>query len=397
MHILMISDVYFPRINGVSTSIRSFRSCLKLLGHKVTLVVPDYPGQESNESEADVIRVPSRRLPVDEEDRMMIYREILQMEDQFRLMDIDIIHVQTPFVAHYAGLRLAKSLCVPCVESYHTYFEEYLYHYLKFLPKVLMRLIAREFSRRQCNSVNSLIVPSNPMAEALKKYGVNQFMEIIPTGINLEEFNGGDGKRFREKHAIDLNRPVMIFVGRVAHEKNIIFLIDMVREVKKEFENILLIIAGEGPAVAGLKRSVKTRGLNNNVMFIGYLDRQKELLDCYCAGDVFVFASRTETQGLVLLEAMALGVPVVSTSVMGTKDVLVNRKGALISSENRAEFAGKVVDIINMTSLRVELSESAKAYVQNWTEEKFAQKLVSHYLQVIECHSEGFLPGTVNI
>lgn len=396
MHILMISDVYFPRVNGVSTSIRSFRFCLAQLGHKVTLIAPDYPGQDNSESEEDIIRVPSCGLPVDDEDRMMIYKDISYLESRLRLMDIDIVHIQTPFVAHYAGVHLAKVLRVPCVESYHTYFEEYLYHYLQFLPKVLMRLLARQFSRRQCNSVNSIIVPSTPMAEALRKYGVKKSMEIIPTGLNLREFKGGNGERFRKKYAIDKSRPVMVFVGRVAHEKNIDFLISVVQEVKKELDNILLIIAGEGPAVASLKKSVFKRGLQDNVFFIGYLDRQSELLDCYRAGDVFVFASRTETQGLVLLEAMALGVPVVSTAVMGTKDVLRNRKGALISAETRAEFADKVLDVINLSNLRVELSESAKVYVNEWTEEKFTEKLIVHYTQVIDDYSESLFPKPVN-
>ena len=397
MHILMISDVYFPRVNGVSTSIRSFRACLKKLGHKVTLIAPEYPGQKSNEPEDDIIRVPSRGLLVEEEDRMMIYREITWLDDLLQAMDIDIIHIQTPFVAHYAGVRLAKKLGVPCVESYHTYFEEYLYHYLPFSPKVLMKFLARQFSRRQCNSVDSLIIPSTPMANALRGYGVNQSMEIIPTGLNLEEFNGGNGERFRKTHAIDLDRPVLVFVGRVAHEKNIKFLIDVLQEVQKELGNILLIIAGEGPAVPSLKKSVRNRGLTDNVLFIGYLDRKSELLDCYRAGDLFVFASRTETQGLVLLEAMALGIPVVSTAVMGTKDVLQNRQGAIISEESCVEFARKVTGILNDSVLHAELSDSAKVYVRNWTEQKFAEKLLLHYLQLTNAFPENTIVEPVNV
>ena len=379
MHILMISDVYFPRINGVSTSIRSFCSCLKKLGHKVTLLAPEYPMQEYSESENDIIRIPSRGLLVDREDRMMIYSEIMWLENLLQTMSIDIIHVQTPFVAHYAGVRLARNLGVPCVESYHTYFEEYLYHYMPFVPKIFMKFLARQFSRRQCNSVDSLIVPSTPMAIKLRGYGISNTMEIIPTGLNLKEFTGGNGEKFRVAHEIALDRPVLVFVGRVAHEKNINFLIDVLEQVKAEMDDILLIIAGEGPAVPSLKKRVRIRGLTENVLFIGYLDRKNQLLDCYCAGDLFVFASRTETQGLVLLEAMALGVPVVSTAVMGTKDVLRHGQGAIISEESCSEFTRDVIEVLKNPDLLDELSATAKVYVENWTEETFAEKMVRHY------------------
>jgi len=158
MKILMLSDVYFPRVNGVSTSIQTFRRELQELGHEVWLVAPEY-GQPMVH-EQGIERVISRQVLFDPEDRMMRPRLLAQQLAMLRSCKFDLIHVQTPFVAHYAGLRLARRLGVPCVETYHTFFEEYLFHYLPFLPKGVWRVVARQFSRRQCNQLDGLVVPS---------------------------------------------------------------------------------------------------------------------------------------------------------------------------------------------------------------------------------------------
>ncbi|HUM92717.1 MAG TPA: glycosyltransferase [Candidatus Competibacter sp.] len=142
MKILMLSDVYFPRVNGVSTSIQTFRRELQGLGHEVWLVAPEYGQPVVHEQ--GIERVISRQVLFDPEDRMMRPRLLAQQLAMLRSCKFDLIHVQTPFVAHYAGLRLARRLGVPCVETYHTFFEEYLFHYLPFLPKGVWRVVARQ-------------------------------------------------------------------------------------------------------------------------------------------------------------------------------------------------------------------------------------------------------------
>ncbi|MDH5693443.1 MAG: glycosyltransferase [Gammaproteobacteria bacterium] len=384
MHILMITDVYFPRINGVSTSIKTYRTALREMGHKVTVIAPDYGN--TTDDEEGTIRIPSRGLLVDKEDRMMKARHIYRMMKQLKGMEIDIIHIQTPFVAHYAGLKLSRILGVPKVESYHTFFEEYLYHYVPFLPKGLMKSVARRFSKSQCNSVDAIVVPSTAMLEALRGYGVASTAEIIPTGLDLRRFKGGDGAAFREKYGIEKDRPVLLNVGRVAHEKNIDFLIHVLREVKEAIPDILLVIVGEGPAEKHLHALVQELGLQGNVRFIGYLDRDTELKDCYCAGDMFVFASRTETQGLVLLEAMALGVPVISTAVMGTRDIIEPQRGAIHAREELIDFTNKIVTTINDKNLLESLSTQAQQFASGWSEQRYTQKMIDLYSGVIVEH-----------
>ncbi|HEX7418139.1 MAG TPA: glycosyltransferase, partial [Steroidobacteraceae bacterium] len=336
MQILMISDVYFPRVNGVSTSIHTFREDLLALGVRCALVAPRYP-QSPVVPDRDVVRVRSRGVPRDPEDRAMVWRELLERAQRLaHELRPDVVHIQTPFLAHYAGVRIARALAAPLVETYHTYFEHYLHYYVPLVPSSWIRGIARRFTRSQCAQVDVVISPSKPMAAALRDYGVRTRLEVLPTGLDAGRFAPGDRARFRAAHGIAAARPVMLFVGRVAFEKNIDFLLDVLPAVRAQIPDVLLAIAGEGPACGHLKRRVAAEGLERNVMFIGYLKRDDELLDCYRAADIFVFASRTETQGLVLLEAMAQGTPVVSTAVMGTADVLEGTKGAVIVPEKRA-------------------------------------------------------------
>ncbi len=381
MNILMISDVYFPRVNGVSTSIMTLRRELQALGHQVTLVAPAYGQGEV--AEADIVRIPGRRVLLDPEDRMMSQAELRRLAHTLAGQKFDLVHIHTPFFAHYAGLRLARTFNIPTVETYHTFFEEYLYHYIPFLPKGALRYLARHVSRQQCAAVNGLILPSIAMDEALQRYGVKAFSRIIPTGIELGDFSGCDGAAFRRQHNIAATRPVAVYVGRVAFEKNIGFLIEVIAELRSTLPDVLLVIAGEGPAEAKLRRQVAELGLTHNVLFVGYLARATELPACYCAGDAFVFASRTETQGLVLLEAMALGVPVVSTAVMGTRDILAARLGCRVADDDPRAFAVTLGEVLGDASLRARLSAEARLHAQDWTATQMATRVLDFYQTVI--------------
>ena len=382
MRVLMVSDVFFPRVNGVSTSIQTFRRDLAALGCESWLVAPEYP-QPWPGDDARVLRQPSRYLAFDPEDRMMKPRATLAACMKLA-GHVDVLHVQTPFVAHWVGLDAARRLGVPTVETYHTFFEEYLHHYLPLLPAGVARALARTISRRQCNADDAVIAPSQQLADVLVGYGVTAPIHTIPTGLNLDELTGGDGPAFRAHFRIAADRPVMLLVGRVAHEKNIGFLLQVLAKVMRSVPNVLFVIAGEGPALPGLRRAAADARLQGNVLFVGYLERRGALLDCYRAADVFVFASRTETQGLVLLESLALGLPVVSTAVLGTKEVLREAAGALVVTEDVAEFSAAVVNVLTLPALRASLADAARAFVaKRWSSGEMAKRLASLYDELV--------------
>src|ERR1700691_2871784 len=375
MRILKISDVFFPRVNGVSTSIETFRRDLVGLGHEVVLVAPAYSADSADPREAlnpSVRRVPSRAVPRDPEDRIMSFgglrralAELAQNESSAR-PKFDVVHIHTPFLAHYAGLKFARNQDTPVVATYHTLFEEYLHHYVPLLPRAITGAVARRFSRSQCNHMDAVIAPSQAMKAALLDYGIDTHIEVLPTGLPAERFQAGDGAAFRRRHNLAAEQPLLLFVGRAAHEKNIGFLIEMMIELRAMRPDALLLIAGEGPADGSLRAQAARLGLKDRVRFLGYFDRGGELQDCYSAADVFVFSSLTETQGLVLLEAMAQGVPVVAIPRMGTIDILGPGQGCRHAPHNLKGFAQVVRDVLADRGALRALGVEAREYARTW-------------------------------
>ena len=383
----MISDVYFPRINGVSTSISTFAKEFKQQGHLVHLIAPAYEqgildGDELEEKW--IYRISSKTVPFDPEDRLMSKAKVKRLLPKLLANKYDIVHIHTPFQAHYAGIWLARKLGLPVVETYHTFFEEYLFHYVPVLPKALLKFIARKFSVSQCKQIDHVVVPSQPMADVLHQYGVMTAHTILPTGVDIKINKQNEGIFFRKQHGITSKQPVLVHIGRVAFEKNIDFLLLVVASLVNHHPNIVLIIAGEGPALNHLKSLTCKLEIQSNVKFVGYLDREKDLSACYQAGDIFVFSSRTETQGLVLLEAMLLGVPVVSIAEMGTKDILVNGIGALIAKHDVEDFVEKVLKILQNSQLKSDLAKAGINYAKAWKPSEMAKKMLDLYRELQE-------------
>lgn len=388
MRVLFVSDVYFPRVNGVSTSIRTFRQDLRSRGIEALLVAPAYESGAGPEADdADIIRVPSSGIPGDPEDRRMNWGALKAALADPKLRP-DVIHIHTPFIAHYAGTQLARSAKIPCVATYHTFLEEYLHHYVPILPRPIGRMLARKFTRSQCDDVQALIAPSDPMRDVLTAYGVRTPIHVLPTGLAADRFVPGDGARFRASAALPPDRPIVMYVGRVAYEKNIHFLIEVFARLRQEIPRALFVIAGEGPARESLRQMVTRLGLVDDVHFAGYLDRDTALLDCYAAADVFVFASRTETQGLVLLEAMAQGAPIVSTAELGTRSILRPECGAIVVQEDLAAFTCAAVRVLQDPGLRARLAEQGRTYARTWSSTVMAGRLAELYDSVRQAQSE---------
>jgi 1,2-diacylglycerol 3-alpha-glucosyltransferase len=382
MRILFVSDVYFPRVNGVSTSIRTFRGDLAQLGVQTTLVAPAYPNAPAD-TDPSIIRVPSGGVPRDPEDRRFLNGPLRQVLNAELASRIDLVHIHTPFIAHYAAVKFARENGLPVVATYHTFFEDYLHHYVPILPRGIGRFIARRFTLSQCDDVAALISPSAPMREALLAYGVQAPIEVLPTGLPAESFTRGDGAKFRQQFGLPTDRPLLLYVGRVAFEKNIDFLLRTFVRLRERRPDALFVIAGEGPALASLTKLARDLGVAEHVKFIGYLDRNTELPNCYAAGDAFVFASRTETQGLVLLEAMAQGTPVVSTAELGTRSILTEGCGAFVVPEDEATFSTAVESALNVKAGDARRTQ-LRAHAESWASQAMARRLVGFYEKVLK-------------
>ena len=382
LRVLMISDVYFPRVNGVSTSIQTFRTALEARGIDTVLVAPEYPGS-GNDNEADICRLPSRPVPLDPEDRLMKWGPLADLDRRLASADFDLVHIQTPFAAHYAGQRFARSRGIPCLTTYHTHFEEYLFHYIRFLPRSLLRAAARTLARHQCNALNAVVVPSAEMADTLRQYDVTAPMHIVPTGLPESQFEKGDRAAFRLQHGITPTQPVILYVGRVAYEKNIDFLLEATARIAPRHPDLMLVIAGEGPAQHELVQQTKRLGITAHVKFVGYLERATTLRDCYAAGDLFVFASQTETQGLVLLEALASGLPVLAIPALGAASIINPQRGAVAAEATPEGFGEQLAALLDAPETLSHMSGEAIRFAREWDADSQATKLAALYHELV--------------
>ena len=358
MRILMISDVYFPRINGVSTSIQTFRRGLHAAGHETILIAPEYPGA-APDTEPNILRVPSRGVPRDPEDRAMKLGAIRALRPQLERLEPDLVHIQTPFIAHYQGTALARALRVPVIETYHTYFEEYLHHYVPLMPRAVMRFVARRFTVSQCNVLDALVVPSRAMEQALLDYGVKCPMHIIPTGMEMDRFAGGDGQRFRAQLGIAPGQPVLVHVGRIAHEKNIDFLFRMFASVVRSKPGAVFVVAGEGPALASCKAYVRSlRALAIRALRRLPLARTRAARLLPRRG-IFSFSPRRPKRRARAARIDGARDPVVSTAHMGTgrhRQAAARRARRYPDDEKRVRNI--VVRLLEDTPRRAALSRS---------------------------------------
>jgi glycosyltransferase involved in cell wall biosynthesis len=380
LRVLYLSDVAWPRVNGVSTSIAVFRRELLALGHEVPLLAPRY-GEPAAPDDPAIVRLDGRRVPFDPEDRFVPARRFVQAA---AALDFDLVHVQTPFAAHVAGRRIARRRGAPLVETWHTDFEHYFEHYVPFVPAFAARAVARTIARRVGRGVDHLIVPSSDIDDAIGAYGVSTPRTVLPTGLAAGELGPGDGAAFRSRHGIHPHRPVVVHVGRIAGEKNLDFLLRAVAAARREVPELLFVIAGEGPAKPALRHLASELGFGDSILWLGYLDRRTELADVYSAGDLFAFASVTETQGLVLLEAMSLGVPVVAIAERGTRDLLAARRGGLVAEHDLESFAAAMLRLLRDRELRARSSTEARDVAAAWSAPVFAVRLVGLYERLVD-------------
>lgn len=369
MRILMMTNTYFPIVGGLEQSVYSFSEEFKNLGHEVLIVTPTFEGAPIEEP--GVIRIAaikkfsgtifSVNLPVSG----LLTRLMKEFSP-------DIVHSHCPFFMGDFALRLSRQHAIPLVFTYHTMFEQYV-HDWPVQNEGVKRFIVK-LAAGYANFVDQVIVPCESVQEILFKRGVKTPMEIVPTGVDLKRFSKGDRKGFREQNQIPPDALVIGHAGRLAPEKNLDFLINCMVEALKKDARIHALIVGKGPAEQMIKDAFKQAGLEERLHLTGVLHYQ-HLVDAYFAMDVFAFASLSETQGLVLIEAMAAGLPVVALDAPGVRDVVEDyHNGRLLKEMDQQSFVDALIwalyrtpedlqtikQVIRMTTQKYPISTSAE-------------------------------------
>jgi glycosyltransferase involved in cell wall biosynthesis len=392
MKIVMTTDTFWPRVNGVTVAIDTFRRELRRLGHTVYIFAPRYPAEWSGFAVPDddqVFRFPSFSFPLSPEDRLGYPTVRLRIRRLLEELQPDVVHSHSEFTIGFGGKSYCVRNSVPHVMTCHTYWENYITTYVPIIPAFVARAVASTWSRSDYRLVDYLTVPSQWLSELIASYDIQPPIAVIPNGINPEEFHMEPAEReaaaarFAAKVPGLDGKRVLLYAGRLAKEKNIDFLLEVMLRVRESCPETVLVIAGRGPHDASLRETVAEKGLSNNVRFAGYLDR-KELSYAHSISEAFVFASKTETQGLVLIEAMMCRSPVVTVTSPGTSEVMAEQKGGYLVDEDVTEFTDKVLLLLNDRELHERKREEAWETAQTWTAAKMTEKLVEVYEKAIQ-------------
>lgn len=316
MNIVMLTNTYSPHVGGVARSVEAFTREFRRRGHRVMVVAPEF--DNAPPGEIDVIRIPAIQNFNGSDFSVVLPVSGLLTEtlDSFRP---DIVHAHHPYLLGMTALRIARYRQLPLVFTHHTLYEQYT-HYVPGDSPGLRRFVI-ELATRYANLCNQVFAPSESVAALLRERGVESPIAVVPTGVDVACFAGGDGRRFREQMRIPAGAFVVGHLGRLAPEKNLEFLAEAVARFLAGDENAHFLVVGKGPSEADMRRVVEAQGLQERLRVVGVLD-YPQLADALAAMDVFAFSSRSETQGMVLTEAMSAGVPVVALDAPGAREVV---------------------------------------------------------------------------
>jgi 1,2-diacylglycerol 3-alpha-glucosyltransferase len=339
MNILMMTNTYTPYTGGVQRSIDSFTEIFRKLGHRVLIIAPEADMAEV-EDQADVFRVSSIKnfndtnFPV----TIPLPGELSSRIEEF---EPDIVHSHFPFIIGSAAMRVAAGYNIPLVFTYHTMYERYI-HYVN-AESERVKAFVKKLTAGYANLCDLVIAPGGAVKDALVARGVESPVEVIPTGIDAEKFRHGNREQFREKYNIPQNANVVGHLGRLAEEKNLMFLVDSIARFLKRNKDAYFVIVGNGPLEDGVRDFFTENALSPQVVQVGVL-LGSDVVDAYHAMDVFTFSSKTETQGMVLAEAMATGLPVVALRATGVTDILQDGVNGYMSEKEDPEFFSRKIE-----------------------------------------------------
>jgi glycosyltransferase involved in cell wall biosynthesis len=334
MNIALLTNTFTPHVGGVARSVEAFAKAYRELGHRVLVVAPQF--EDTPEHETDVFRIPAIQH-FNGSDFSVVLPVPSGLSEKMEEFKPDIIHSQHPFLLGMTAVRIARTLDLPLVFTHHTLYEQYT-HYVPGDSPAMKRFVI-ELSTRYANLADQVFAPSESIRDMLIERGVISPVLVVPTGVSVECFAHGNGSKFRRKKHIPEDAIVVGHMGRLAPEKNLEFLARSVVAFMKGHGAAMFLLVGAGPSQEAIEQIFAEAGMSDRLCMCGVLENG-DLADALNAMSVFAFASKSETQGMVLTEAMAAGLPVVALDAPGVREVVVDAKsGRVITEESRQAFA----------------------------------------------------------
>jgi len=376
MRVVFFSECYQPIHNGVVASIDAAVRGLAAQGVETIIVAPRY--RRFHDDNHHVIRVPSFTFPV--RPRYPIALPFARTwERRLAGEAVDLVHTHHPMSLGRAGVQFARARGVPAVYTYHTPIEEYS-HYLP-LPRAWVRERARALTREHAESVACVIAPSASAAEALRALGVRTRIEVIPSGVDLRAADGARQAPLRAEEGLPLDEPVLMYVGRLGREKNIALLLEVVAHLTPRTPLHLAVVGG-GALRETLHLRARQLGIRECVHFLGGRPHGA-VLRLLAGADVFVSASTTETQGLALLEAMSVGVPVVAVDGPGVRETVGDSLAGILVPNAVDAFAEALDALLHDPPRRAVMAGAARARAGEFSEERMGERLYHLYRELL--------------
>jgi glycosyltransferase involved in cell wall biosynthesis len=347
--------------------------------------------EKTGENEPGIIRVPSMPLPLylSKEDRLASFSGWPWVSKKIEEFGPDILHIHTEFVVAEFGLSYAKRHYIPIIYTFHTLWEDYGSSYFPMVPQYLLRFFIRRFHKNILRRSDLIICPTTQIRDVVRRYRIRKETPLLPTGLDPALFQHGKAEIERHRSAMEEKYPllkgkrILLFAGRITKEKNIDFLLKILPAVLKKHPDVVLLIAGNGNDLEFYEEMREKYNLTRHCVFTGYLARG-DLALTYAVSEIFVFPSLTETQGLVTIEAMLSGVPVVAIGEMGTIEVMGGDNGGFMVKNDPEEFTARVFDLLENKDLYNQKAAEAKAHAQSWTIDAMTGKLEIIYRGVLE-------------
>jgi 1,2-diacylglycerol 3-alpha-glucosyltransferase len=374
MRILMLTNTYLPHVGGVARSVSTYEIEFRRRGHDVRIVAPQFDGGQ--DSANHVFRLPAIQHFNGSDFSVRIPQPglIAEYVDFFRP---EILHSHHPFLLGDSALRIAWARRLPLVFTYHTMYEQYT-HYVPLNSDALRRFVI-QLTRDYCNLCTHVIAPSESVATMLRERGVTTPITSVPTGIDVEFFAGGNGNRCRQRFRIDERATVVGHVGRIAAEKNLEFLARAVGKFLNQRSNATFLVVGSGEAAEEMERTLLKSAMANQIVMAGCLTGQ-DLADAYCAMDVFAFSSQSETQGMVLAEAMAARVPAIALDAPGAREIVRDSNGRLLAANaTEDEFANALAEVADDRQRLQQMRAAAQQTADEFRVERCADRVLAIY------------------
>lgn len=383
MRIGIFTDTYPPFINGVSTSIAMLENALMKMGHQVFIVTVNPEDMHYSFEENDrIIRLPG--IPIGIYDYRLTGVYPIKAISRIKEWNLDIIHSHTEFGVGTFARIMARQLDIPIVHTYHTMYEDYVHYITKGYFDGPSKKIVEHLTKFYCDkTVTELIVPTKKTYDLFKeKYEYTRNIHIVPTGVEVERFykeenDSKETEKIRKSLGLKKSDFVLLFVGRLASEKNVTFLLDNQAKLVHKNPNCKLLIIGDGPDMEEFKSQVKKLKIEDNVIFTGKIPWDN-IHKYYQIPQVFVTASHTETQGLTLLEAMAASVPVVGFDDEAFRDVVVPDLNGYLFKEDK-DYLEYIERIMKDKKLLERLSRQARINAESHSAKYYGEKVLDVY------------------